>query len=52
MGQDLWLYAILSPITSGNTSGQDSGVFTTLVPGDYMFQVTDANGCIVPRIVP
>ncbi len=39
-------YAILSPASAtGNTSGASLGVFTTLAPGDYMFQVTDANGC-------
>jgi hypothetical protein len=44
-------YAILSPASAtGNTSGASSGVFTTLVPGDYMFQVTDANGCTVQEL--
>lgn len=39
-------YAILSPASAtGNISGASSGVFTNLAPADYMFQVTDANGC-------
>ncbi|WP_433765035.1 T9SS type B sorting domain-containing protein [Flavobacterium ginsenosidimutans] len=39
-------YAILSPASStGNVSGAASGVFTTLAPGTYLFEVTDSNGC-------
>jgi hypothetical protein len=38
-------YAILSPASAtGNTLRASSGVFY-IGTGDYMFQVTDANGC-------
>ncbi|CAH0337479.1 hypothetical protein FVB9288_03242 [Flavobacterium sp. CECT 9288] len=39
-------FEIISPATAtGNTSGATSGAFTLLAPGDYIFQVTDDNGC-------
>jgi len=39
-------YEILSPASATtNTTGATNGVFTGLTAGDYMFQVTDANGC-------
>ncbi len=37
-------YIIVSGTTI-NTTGVTSGTFTGLLPGDYIFQVTDANGC-------
>lgn len=39
-------FEILSPASAtGNISGATSGEFTLLAPGDYIFQVTDDNGC-------
>jgi hypothetical protein len=39
-------FEIISPATAtGNTSEQTSGAFTPLAPGDYIFRVTDDNGC-------
>ncbi|WP_316634817.1 T9SS type B sorting domain-containing protein [uncultured Flavobacterium sp.] len=39
-------YAILSPASAvSNVSGATSGIFTTLAPDTYVFEVTDANGC-------
>jgi gliding motility-associated-like protein len=39
-------YAILSPSSAtSNVSGASSGIFTGLLPGTYLFQVTDANFC-------
>lgn len=39
-------YEILSPASAAtNTTGASNGMFTGLIPGDYTFQVTDANGC-------
>jgi gliding motility-associated-like protein len=39
-------FEILSPLSAAtNTSGATSGVFALLDAGDYLFQVTDANGC-------
>ena len=51
-------YQILSPASATtNTSGETSGIFDNLPSGDYMFQVTDANGCtyqelytVAPRV--
>ena len=30
-----------------NTSGATNGIFTGLTPGDYTFEITDANGCSI-----
>lgn len=39
-------FEIISPATAtGNISGATSGEFTLLAPGDYIFRVTDDNGC-------
>ncbi|MCR8667798.1 T9SS type B sorting domain-containing protein [Aestuariibaculum sp. M13] len=39
-------YSIISPASeTTNISGEDSGEFTGLLPGTYVFTVTDANGC-------
>jgi large repetitive protein len=39
-------YAILFPSgATSNVSGASSGIFTGLLPGTYLFQVTDANFC-------
>ncbi|WP_406844828.1 T9SS type B sorting domain-containing protein [Flavobacterium soyae] len=39
-------YAILSPASAtSNVSGAASGIFTSLAPDTYLFEVTDANGC-------
>ena len=39
-------YAILSPSSQVlNTSGLNTGVFTLLPAGDYVFEVTDSRGC-------
>lgn len=39
-------YTIVSPASATtNTTGEDSGVFSGLLPGTYVFTVTDANGC-------
>ncbi|MFN7100743.1 MAG: SprB repeat-containing protein, partial [Flavobacterium sp.] len=39
-------FEIISPATAtGNISGATSGQFTLLAPGDYIFRVTDDNGC-------
>ncbi|URM37843.1 T9SS type B sorting domain-containing protein [Flavobacterium anhuiense] len=39
-------YAILSPASAtGNVSGAASGIFTSLAPATYLFEVTDSNGC-------
>ena len=32
---------------TSNTSGAITGIFTNLLPGDYTFQITDANGCVI-----
>ncbi|AUC81400.1 T9SS type B sorting domain-containing protein [Lacinutrix sp. Bg11-31] len=40
-----FLYEITDPITS-NTSGASNGIFTNLSPDNYIFQITDANGCV------
>ncbi|WP_289663932.1 T9SS type B sorting domain-containing protein [Flavobacterium panacagri] len=37
-------YTIVSGTTI-NTTGASNGLFTGLLPGDYVFRVTDANGC-------
>lgn len=37
-------YTIVSGPTTNNT-GATNGVFTDLTPGDYVFRVTNANGC-------
>ncbi|AXB55881.1 T9SS type B sorting domain-containing protein [Flavobacterium fluviale] len=37
-------YSIVSGPTV-NSTGASSGLFTGLLPGDYRFKVTDANGC-------
>jgi hypothetical protein len=34
-----------SPASATGIPQSKFRVFTTLAPGDYMFQVTDANGC-------
>ncbi|MCL5128340.1 T9SS type B sorting domain-containing protein [Algibacter sp. L4_22] len=45
-GVGILSYEILSPATStGNVSGASNGLFTGLAPDDYLFEVTDANGC-------
>ncbi|GAA4299861.1 hypothetical protein GCM10023163_21620 [Aestuariibaculum suncheonense] len=39
-------YTIVSPASaSTNITGEDSGVFSGLLPRTYVFTVTDANGC-------
>ncbi|PWB28348.1 T9SS type B sorting domain-containing protein [Flavobacterium sp. HTF] len=39
-------YAILSPASATtNVSGASSGIFTSLDPDTYLFEVTDDNGC-------
>ncbi|NRS87943.1 gliding motility-associated-like protein [Flavobacterium sp. 7E] len=43
-------YAILEPATAtANITGASSGIFTGLAAGTYLFQVTDANGCIAQQ---
>ncbi|MCK8140462.1 T9SS type B sorting domain-containing protein [Flavobacterium sp. I-SCBP12n] len=37
-------YIIVSGTTI-NTTGAATGIFTGLLPGDYVFEVTDVNGC-------
>lgn len=39
-------YAIISPASAvTNTTGASNGIFTGLTSGNYVFRVTDANGC-------
>ncbi|WP_082041785.1 SprB repeat-containing protein [Lacinutrix sp. Hel_I_90] len=41
-------FTITAPaVATGNTTGATTGIFTGLTPGNYTFEVTDANGCAV-----
>ncbi|MGQ7945991.1 T9SS type B sorting domain-containing protein [Flavobacterium sp. WC2509] len=39
-------YKIIAPVSAvGNVTGDGNGIYTGLLPGNYIFEVTDANGC-------
>ncbi|WAC02215.1 SprB repeat-containing protein [Lacinutrix neustonica] len=41
-------FVITAPgAATGNTTGATTGVFTGLTPGNYTFEITDANGCTI-----
>ncbi|WP_194766423.1 T9SS type B sorting domain-containing protein [Tamlana sp. I1] len=44
------VYEISNPASAtSNTTGRDSGIFTGLDAGTYVFKVTDANGCFYTK---
>ncbi|QXP58809.1 T9SS type B sorting domain-containing protein [Olleya sp. HaHaR_3_96] len=43
-----FIFEITAPASeTSNVSGVSTGVFTNLAPGNYTFQITDANGCTI-----
>ncbi|SHG56134.1 gliding motility-associated C-terminal domain-containing protein [Flavobacterium micromati] len=51
-GAGMLTYQILSPATAtSNVTGATNGIFIGLVPDDYMFQVTDSNGCTYQELL-